>query len=56
MRVQAFDPSTVATVVDRYVDAGLTNLVFWAQDLCPAGADRAVAFMDAARRLGIGPD
>ncbi len=51
VRVGEFDPDQV----ERYVAAGLNNLIFWAQDICPAGADRGRAFASAARRLGIEP-
>lgn len=49
VRVPAFDPD----VVPSYLEAGLTNLVFWAQDICPPGAEPGPAFAEAARRLGI---
>jgi probable F420-dependent oxidoreductase len=51
VRIGEFDPGQV----ERYVAAGLNNLIFWAQDICPAGADRGPAFASAARRLGIEP-
>lgn len=50
VRIGHFDP----TVAGRYAEAGFENVVFWAQDICPPGADPERAFSAAARELGIG--
>ena len=51
LRMAAFEPEMVGS----YLSAGLTNLVFWAQQLCPPGSDPGVAMAEAAERLGITP-
>jgi len=49
VRVPAFDPA----VVDRYEEAGFDNVLFWAEDICPPGADRRASFRSAAEELGM---
>ena len=49
VRVPAFDPA----VVDRYKEAGFDNVLFWAEDICPPGADRRASFRSAAEELGM---
>jgi probable F420-dependent oxidoreductase len=50
VRLDRFDPEQAR----RYAEAGFRNLVFWAQDICPPGANRRDAFRRAAAKLGIG--
>ncbi len=42
-------------VVGRYLEAGFTSLVFWAQDVSPPGADTFEQFRKVAGSLGIPP-
>jgi probable F420-dependent oxidoreductase len=49
VRVPAFDPS----VVGRYEEAGFDNVLFWAEDICPPGADRHASFGVASEQLGL---
>lgn len=50
-RVPGYDPA----VIGRYVAEGLENLVFWAQNVCPPGAEPGPALGQAAAALGITP-
>jgi probable F420-dependent oxidoreductase len=50
VRVPKFDPS----VVGGYEEAGFDNVLFWAEDICPPGADRRASFLHAAEQLGLG--
>jgi probable F420-dependent oxidoreductase len=40
--------------LERYQDHGIDDVVFWAHELCPVGADPADALTRAADRLGLG--
>jgi probable F420-dependent oxidoreductase len=49
VRVPGYDPS----VLERYTAEGLDHLVFWAQNVCPPGAERGSALQQAAAALGL---
>ena len=53
VRVEGFDPS----VVERYAAEGIDNIVFWADQLWPAGPleDKRAALFQAARDLSFSP-
>ena len=40
--------------LERYQDHGIDDVVFWAHELCPPGADPVDALARAAERLGLG--
>jgi probable F420-dependent oxidoreductase len=44
---------SAADRLDRYQDHGIDDVVFWAHEVCPAGADPADALARAADRLGL---
>lgn len=48
-RVPGYDPEVVA----RYTAEGLDQLVFWAQNVSPPGADTGAALSEAAAAMGL---
>jgi alkanesulfonate monooxygenase SsuD/methylene tetrahydromethanopterin reductase-like flavin-dependent oxidoreductase (luciferase family) len=53
VRVEGFDPSLVA----RYADEGIDNIVFWADQIWPSGTleEKRAALFEAARALSFAP-